>query len=86
MTNMPSTIFCPGSYVSGGYKGDTFTAIKQALGAARPDDRQKLRAPCGLRHRRHDGVGLAVMLTTFRMSDDDRGGARIFQHFRADVP
>ena len=49
------------------------------------DDRQKPRAPRGFRFRRHDGVGLAMMLAAFRMSDDDRGGARTFQHFGADV-
>ena len=36
---------------------------------------RRRRCPDGLRLRRHDGVGLAVMLTSFRMSDDDRGGA-----------
>jgi hypothetical protein len=32
----------------------------------------KSHAPCGFRFRRQHGVGLAVMLAAFRVSDDDR--------------
>jgi hypothetical protein len=49
------------------------------------DDRQEPRTPCGFRFRRHNCVGLTVMLSALRMSDDNRGGARTFQHFGADV-
>jgi len=49
------------------------------------DDRQKPRAARGFRLRRHDGVGLTMMLAAFRMSDNDSGGAGTLQHFGADV-
>jgi len=49
------------------------------------DDRQKPRAPRGVRFRRHDGIGLVMMLAALRMADDDCGGTGAFQHFGADV-
>jgi hypothetical protein len=72
--------------------GDLIAAYGQCLAGqplrfrlADADDRQKSRAPRGPCLRRHDVVGLAMMLTAFRMSDDDGRGACISQHFGADV-
>jgi hypothetical protein len=72
--------------------GDLIAAYRQCLAVqplrlrlADADYRQESRALCGFRFRRHDGVGLGMMLTAFRMSNDDRGGTGTFQHFGADV-
>jgi hypothetical protein len=55
------------------------------LGLADADDRQQPRPPRGVRLGRHHRIRLAVMLAAFGMADDDRGGAHVSQHLRADV-
>ena len=59
-----------------------------AFGARLPDanDREQAGALRRQRLGAHGGIGLAVIAPAFGMTDDDRGGPGILEHFRRNIP